>query len=138
MEAFLNAMQADAALVHRPENLRWLAGFTGEGCLFISAKRRVILTDFRYLEQVRIQAPDWELAQVSGEVTYPAMAAKLACAEGTKRVLVETDYLTYEAYQDFAKAMEGVKLLGMAGMPEKLRQVKDPAELDSIRRAAST
>ena len=129
-------MQADAALVHRPENLRWLAGFTGEGCLFISAKRRVILTDFRYLEQVRIQAPDWELAQVSGEVTYPAMAAKLACAEGTKRVLVETDYLTYDAYQDFAKAMEGVDLQPMGSIPEKLREIKDEAELDSIRRAA--
>ena len=136
LEAFLNAMQADAALVHRPENLRWLAGFTGEGCLFISAKRLVILTDFRYLEQVRIQAPDWELAQVSGEVTYPAMAAKLACAEGAKRVLVETDYLTYDAYQDFAKAMEGVDLQPMGSIPEKLREIKDEAELDSIRRAA--
>ena len=30
LEAFLNAMKADAALVHRPENLRWLAGYTGE------------------------------------------------------------------------------------------------------------
>lgn len=136
LEALLNAMQADAALVHRPENLRWLAGFTGEGCLFISAKRRVILTDFRYLEQVRIQAPDWELAQVSSEVTYPAMAAKLACAEGAKRVLVETDYLTYDAYQDFAKAMEGVDLQPMGSIPEKLREIKDEAELDCIRRAA--
>ena len=32
LEAFLKAMQADAALVHKPENLRWLAGYTGEGC----------------------------------------------------------------------------------------------------------
>ena len=65
LEAFLNAMQADAALVHRPENLRWLAGYTGEGCLFICPKAHVILTDFRYLEQVRMQAPDWGLVQVS-------------------------------------------------------------------------
>ena len=137
LEAFLNAMQADAALVHRPENLRWLAGYTGEGCLYISAKRRVILTDFRYLEQVRVQSPDWALEQVSAGTTYPALAAKLARSEGVRRLLVETDYLTYDAYMDFAKAMEGVKLLGMAGMPEKLRQVKDPAELDSIRRAAA-
>jgi Xaa-Pro aminopeptidase len=137
LEAFMNAMQADAALVHRPENLRWLAGYTGEGCLYISAKRRVILTDFRYLEQVRIQSPDWTLEQVSAGTTYPALAAKLARSEGVRRLLVETDYLTHDAYMDFAKAMEGVKLLGMAGMPEKLRQVKDPAELDSIRRAAA-
>ena len=136
LEAFLNAMQADAALVHRPENLRWLAGYTGEGCLFITAKRRVILTDFRYLEQVRIQSPDWDLEQVSAGVTYPALAAKLARAEGAKRILVETDHLTYDEYQGFAKAMDGVSLLSMGGVPEKLREVKDAAELDSIRRAA--
>ena len=42
-EAFLNAMQADAALAHRPENLRWLAGYTGEGCLFIAKDAKVAL-----------------------------------------------------------------------------------------------
>ena len=137
LEAFLNAMQADAALVHRPENLRWLAGYTGEGCLYISAKRRVILTDFRYVEQVHIQCPDWALEQVNAEVTYPALAAKLARSEGAKRVLVETDHLTYDDYQGFAKALEGVTLLSMGGIPEKLRQVKDAAELDCIKRAAA-
>lgn len=136
LEAFLNAMQADAALVHRPENLRWLAGYTGEGCLFISGRRRVILTDFRYVEQVRIEAPGWELEQVSGGATYPALAAKLARAEGAKAVLVETDHLTYDAYRGFAEAMEGIDLQSMGGIPEKLREVKDEAELDSIRRAA--
>ena len=137
LEAFLNAMKADAALVHRPENLRWLAGYTGEGCLYISAKRRVILTDFRYVEQVHIQCPDWALEQVNAEITYPALAAKLARAEGAKRVLVETDHLTYDDYQGFARALEGITLLSMGGIPEKLRQVKDAAELDCIRRAAA-
>ena len=121
LEAFLNAMKADAALVHRPENLRWLAGYTGEGCLYISAKRRVILTDFRYVEQVHIQCPDWALEQVNAEITYPALAAKLARAEGAKRVLVETDHLTYDDYQGFARALEGITLLSMGGIPEKLR-----------------
>ena len=137
LEAFLNAMKADAALVHRPENLRWLAGYTGEGCLYISAKRRVILTDFRYMEQVHIQCPDWALEQVNTEITYPALAAKLAQAESAKRVLVETDHLTYDDYQGFARALDGVTLLSMGGIPEKLRQVKDAAELDCIRRAAT-
>ena len=137
LEAFLNAMNADAALVHRPENLRWLAGYTGEGCLYISAKRRAILTDFRYVEQAHIQCPDWALEQVNAQITYPALAAKLIRAEGAKRVLVETDHLTYDEYQSFAGALEGVALLSMGGIPEKLRQVKDAAELDCIRRAAS-
>lgn len=136
-EAFLDAMQADAALIHRPENMRWLAGYTGEGCLFISVKTRVILTDFRYVEQARIQSPDWALEQVSGDAGYASLTAKLARDANARRIRVETDYLTYDAYQALAGAMEGATLLSMDGAVEKLRMVKDAAELDSIRRAAS-
>ena len=63
------AMQADAALIHRPENLRWLAGYTGEGCLFIAKDARVILTDFRYVEQVERQAPECTCVRTRNGVT---------------------------------------------------------------------
>ncbi len=137
LEAFLSAMQADAALIHRPENLRWLAGYSGEGCLFICDKAHVILTDFRYLEQVRRQSPDWELRQVERGAQYPALIAELVREHRAGKVLVETDYLTYDDYQGIASALEGVELAPMAGLPEKLRQIKDAAELESIRRAAA-
>lgn len=137
LKAFLNVMQADAALIHRPENMRWLAGYSGEGCLFITAKERVILTDFRYVEQAHIQSPDWALEQVSGDGSYPALAAKLAGGANAREIRVETDFLTYDAYQALAKALEGATLLPMGGAVEKLREVKDEAELDCIRRAAA-
>ena len=137
LEAFLNAMRADAALIHRPENLRWLAGYTGEGCLFITKDAHVILTDFRYVEQAKRQSPDWALLQVSGERNYPALIAGLAADHGAKRVYVETDYLTYDAWKSLDKALEGVELVPLEGIPEKLREVKDEAELNSIRRAAA-
>ena len=137
LEAFLNAMRADAALIHRPENLRWLAGYTGEGCLFITKDAHVILTDFRYVEQAKRQSPDWALLQVSGERNYPALIANLAADHGAKRVYVETDYLTYDAWKSLDKALEGVELVPLEGIPEKLREVKDEAELNAIRRAAA-
>ena len=137
LNQFLDIMQADAALVHRPENMHWLAGYTGEGCLFISGSARIILTDFRYVEQAHRQSPDWALEQVASGVTYPALIAKLAKAHGVKRVLVETDFLTYDDYQAIAKAVEGVELVPMGGIPEKLREIKDEAELASIRKAAA-
>ena len=137
LEAFLDVMRADAALIHRPENMRWLSGYTGEGCLFISGKDRVILTDFRYVEQAGIQAPEWRLVQVSGGAKYPALAAELARSANARRIRVETDFLTYDAYQALAAAMDGAALEPMDGAVEKLREVKDEAELDSIRRAAA-
>ena len=136
LEAFLNAMQADAALAHRPENLRWLAGYTGEGCLFIAKDARVILTDFRYVEQARRESPDWQVVQVSGARNYPELIRAQAEAAGAKRILAETDYLTYDGYQRLAGALPGRELAPMAGLPERLREIKDADEIASIRRAA--
>ena len=136
-EAFLNAMQADAALAHRPENLRWLAGYTGEGCLFIAKDAKVILTDSRYTEQARREAPDWGLVQVGGDRNYAALIAELAAEHGAKQIRVETDYLTHDDYCRLDAALAGVELVPMDGIPEKLREIKDEAELESIRRAAA-
>ena len=56
LKAFLDAMQADAAVIHRPENIRYLSGYSGEGCLFVSRDIHAILTDFRYIEAAGRQA----------------------------------------------------------------------------------
>ena len=36
-------------LIQKPNNMRYLTGYTGEGCLLVSAVETVILTDFRYV-----------------------------------------------------------------------------------------
>ena len=137
LDAFLDALQADAALVHRPENLRWLAGYTGEGCLFVSKGAHALLTDFRYVEQAKRQAPGWELIQVSGERNYPALIREQVEAARARQVWVETDYLTHDAYVKLAEALPGAELTPMAGVPERLREIKDESEIASIRRAAA-
>ena len=137
LTVFLDAMQADAALIHRPENLRYLAGYTGEGCLFICRDAHVIFTDFRYMEQARQQSPDWALVQVPRGAEYPALIAEQAGAHGAKAILAETDYLTYDDYQALAGALKDAELVPMAGLCERLREVKDAAEIESIRRAAA-
>ena len=137
LDAFLNAMRADAALIHRPENMRWLAGYTGEGCLFIAKGIHAVLTDFRYYEQTRRQAPDWTLVEISGGRDYPARIATIAAEQGCRRICVETDYLTHDAYLALARALTGAELVPMEGIPQKLREIKDEAELASIRRAAA-
>ncbi len=137
LDAFLNTMGADAALIHRPENMRWLAGYSGEGCLFISRDVQAVLTDFRYYEQTRREAPGWTLVEISGERNYPARIAELAAEQGCRRVRAETDFLTYDAFKALAEALPGVELVPLEGIPQQLREVKDEAELASIRRAAA-
>ena len=52
----------DAYVVIRPENGRYLSGFSGgEATLYITSEKALLLTDFRYIEQAKAQAPEFEI-----------------------------------------------------------------------------
>ena len=52
----LQAEGADVFLISNPVNRRYLTGFTGSaGLVWISSTRQAILTDFRYVEQVKAE-----------------------------------------------------------------------------------
>ena len=137
LEAFLNAMRVDAALVHRPENLRWLSGYTGEGCLFVSRDARVIVTDFRYVEQAHRESPDWRVEMMTADRGANVIAAQLAAEFGARSLHMESDFLTHDEWMAMERALAGVELTAMNGLPEALREIKDAAEIASIRRAAA-
>lgn len=137
LEAFLNAMKADGAIIHRPENMRWLAGYTGEGCLFIAKGVQTIITDFRYVEQARRQSPEWSVKMTSASAREGKILNELAKNCNARQVYVETDHLTYDDYRALEGALEGVELISLSGIPEKLREIKDEAEIQSICKAAA-
>ena len=137
LEAFIEALAADAALIHRRENMRWLSGYTGEGCLFVSGDCRAILTDFRYYEQVRRQSPDWTLVEIDSGRNYPAKIAALARDHGVKTISLETDFVTHDEYRAIERALGGVEITSVGDMLWTLRAVKDAAEIACIRKAAA-
>ena len=126
-----------AALIHRPENMRYLTGFTGEGCLFVSAQRQAVLTDFRYVEQAvpagpvasNVCARAWARAWRRWWRNWPPPRAR-------ERLAVETDFLCYDDYAALQAALGDVPLTPLAGLVEEMRLVKDEGEIDCIRRAA--
>ena len=62
--------EIDAIFVSQPENIYYLSGFDGSsGFLLITAKKAILATDFRYVEQARSQAPDYEIFQITNEIT---------------------------------------------------------------------
>ena len=136
LDAFLTQLGADAALIHRPENIRYLSGYAGEGCLFISRDVHAILTDFRYIEQAERQAPDWRVERTTLERKAPGIARALAEQVGAKSMRVETDFLTHDDYLALSEALTGVELCSMEGIPEKQRQIKDADEIACIREAS--
>ena len=136
LNAFLDRLQADAALIHRPENIRYLSGYAGEGCLFIARGCQVILTDFRYTEQAGRQAPGWTVEQTTAERRERSIARDLADQVGAKAIRVETDFLTHDDYMALSGALDGIELMSMGGLPEELRMVKDADEIACILEAS--
>lgn len=132
----MEARGLSAALIHKPQNMRYLTGFTGEGCLFLSAQRQAVLTDFRYVEQLSRQAPSLECVRTRMGKSVETLVAELAAASGAKQLAVETDFLCYDDWAALRAALGDVALTPLAGLAEEMRLVKDEGEIGCIRRAA--
>jgi Xaa-Pro aminopeptidase len=82
----------DGILITRPENQRYLSGFTGgEAALLITQKDALLLTDFRYYEQVAEEAPDFELVKV--ERKLPLVLKETLHQHGVQTLGFESTHL---------------------------------------------
>ncbi len=137
--------EQDALLVACPENRRYLSGFTAReehlaescGMLLITRERAFLLTDFRYLEWARQEAPDLEVL-----VYTQALGTTLAELLKDQKVLslgFEAAYLPYRQYQRLVQTVAetglDVSWQPVEGMVEELREVKTPQETAVIRQA---
>jgi len=131
----LTQTQADAFLVTDPNNRFYMSGFRGSsGALLVTVAEQYVITDFRYTDQVREEAPLYKVVR-HGEDFFRDLAG--LCRESGVSVLAfEEDHITYGQYRRMEQAMQGVSLEPLSGTVERLRAVKDPGEVCKIRRAA--
>ncbi|MDT8901055.1 M24 family metallopeptidase [Anaeroselena agilis] len=121
-----------AVIVAKPENRRYFSGFTGSsGLLLVSADAAKLITDFRYIVQAGREAPDFAVVR-HGSDLYETLAAEIKSL-GDGKVGFESDFTTWDVCQ---------KLNGIIAQPtpvrlDKLRMVKDEAELAALRIAVS-
>ena len=129
----------EAALITKPDNMRYFTGYTGEGCLLILKNRLVICTDFRYVEQVSIQAPGCECVQTRVNNVTPQTAARdIFAAEGVTKVAFEPYRMTVADFEAWKKEMPAVEFVSLENIPEqKLRIVKDAGEIEAIAKAGA-
>ncbi|MDL2318666.1 Xaa-Pro peptidase family protein [Eubacteriales bacterium OttesenSCG-928-A19] len=123
------------ALVHKPSNIRWLSGYTGEGLLVIAPGLRAIVTDFRYTEQAQQQAPDYTVHMTTATDKHEQVAGRLVREAGLTVVGFEDDEVTVSGFAALEAAMEGVRFLPQRQCAEALRVVKDDGEVALIARA---
>jgi len=135
-----NELEIDGILISQPQNRRYLSGFDGSaGYLLITAKDSILATDFRYLEQAKRQAPDYELFPITGDTEdwFP----KMSFGVNLKQVGFEAGHLTFSLYRRLsdiiAKVGLSLKLIPTDGLVASLRAIKEPAEIELITRAAA-
>ncbi len=64
MDKLLSAAHLTAEegiLIHKPSNMFYLSGYTGEGLIAAGCGFQAIITDFRYTEQAERQAPGFQV-----------------------------------------------------------------------------
>ena len=127
--------QNQAILIHKPSNIYYLSGYTGEGILLISEKIRAIITDFRYTEQAGKQSPDFTVYEISSARNHIQYAAELVRDSGVTEIFYEDDYVTVTSFAAMQKAMPSVQFVSLDGAPEQMRRIKDEGELAAIAKA---
>ena len=137
VEKLRQAMQdsaLDAVLVTRPENQRYLSGFTGgEAALLITRQKALLLTDFRYYDQVAEEAPDFELVKVEDTASE---VLKRCLKELEIRALgFESTHVPYAQHQEWRQRTRGTRWIPTKDLVENLRLVKDEQELQKMTKA---
>lgn len=130
----MKELNLDAILIGSKANRMYLSGFTGSSAmLYISAKKQVIITDFRYMEQVGIQCPHFESLN-QGTLGLIGSALKIAQEEGAKRIGFESEHTVYSTYLDLARNAE-FEFVPTDKLIETARQIKDESELTKLKQA---
>ncbi|HBV89046.1 MAG TPA: Xaa-Pro dipeptidase [Desulfosporosinus sp.] len=123
----------DAYVVMRPENGRYLSGFSGgEATLYITLEKALLLTDFRYIEQAKAQAPDFEIVDAGQHDHFTKLAE---IGQGAQRVGFEGDFITYLDFGKLKNAFSQAELLSLPDLVNYLRSVKDASEIELVRQA---
>jgi Xaa-Pro aminopeptidase len=130
----------DALLVTRLPNVRYLTGFTGSAAtLLVRPDELVFVTDGRYGEQAAAQLDAADVAaRIEIGTTQAAQRAAIeASVDGVGRLGLEAHGVTWAQQRDYAEWFGGSELVPTQQLIERLRLVKEPAEVARIRAACA-
>lgn len=123
----------EGLLICNPKNIRYLANFTGSaGNVFITANEAYFITDFRYTEQARKQAQGFQV--IIHKLGIAHEVNEIIKAQSLEMVGIEADHMNVSTYSRLSDEFDCV-LVQTSGLVEKIREVKDPEEIEIIKQA---
>jgi Xaa-Pro aminopeptidase len=130
--ALIEESAVDCLLVTHLPNVRWLTGFTGtNGACVVSRDERLFFTDYRYLDLANSQVRDFEVVQAGREM-LDDLVRRLRGRAG-----FDDAHVSVRMHAKLtAKLRDGVELVAAGGLVERLRALKDDAEVRAMHAAA--
>lgn len=126
----------DGLLVTNFTNVTYLTGFTGDDSfLLVTRNEEVILSDFRYAEQLQQECPGVRCHMRKPGKTILAAAAAAVGASKVHRLGIEADSMSVSQHAALGAAMPKVELAATSGLVESLRVIKDSQEVRVLRQA---
>ncbi len=119
----------EGILITNPKNAYYFSGISSSNItLYITKKKRYLITDFRYFEAAKKNSGNYEVLWEKKLIYYIKEIIK------EETVFVETDYLTYDKYH-LIKENTSAALKKADDMIKKLRIIKDDKEIECIKKA---
>jgi len=130
-------LEVDALLVTNLTNVRYLTGFSGtNGQVVITSTGVTFLTDPRYEARAGDLVHGADVVVYSSNGAITEVLGDLLQSASVRRLGVESTTMTIAALEHYDERLDGVGLVPTKNVVEDVRRVKEPAELEVMRRAA--
>ncbi|MGH2778237.1 MAG: M24 family metallopeptidase [Actinomycetota bacterium] len=134
LRAEIGELDAEALLITNLTNVRYLTGFSGSNAqLLVTPGAARFLTDGRYRARAKELVRGADVSIYLNRMT-DELVPMLGDAAVTN-LAVEGKTMTLAQRDDLAKRLDVVELVSAGGVVEKLRRIKEPAEIDKLRTA---
>lgn len=137
LQAYMKENGLDGMLIGSEANRMYLSGFTGSNAMLLITLNEtpIIVTDFRYIEQVGKQCPHFKCIDQKQKGTLGAVLGE-AQAMNLKKIGFEAEQVSFSTYESLQKADE-IQWVPTKGVVERFRQIKEETELEKLAKAES-
>ncbi|MDK2836327.1 MAG: Xaa-Pro aminopeptidase [Thermosediminibacterales bacterium] len=124
-----------AIIISKPVNIRYLSGFSGSAgfILIDDHDHRFLITDFRYISQAKLEAPNFEILEYKNDINKKIKT--LLNDLGITKTGFESHHLRYEQYLKLKEDLSGIELVPISNLIEGIRKIKTAEEISLIKEA---
>jgi Xaa-Pro aminopeptidase len=135
LRAIMQDKGVEGILFFTPDNIRYLAGFSGsEGYLLVREEERLLLVDSRYITQAREETTGLQVALLEKRVK--GLAQHLSSLK-LRKVGFESQGISVASFERLKQEMKGIQLVPITEELERLRGLKTGDEITAIKRATA-